>query len=85
MGMGYQVRGVNPEVGQVNIFRTWIVPVGLGRAPVTMEGTLFFQSEGAGATRVRIIVTETNPVDGREILDPALCQELLQQIETGLR
>lgn len=86
MGMGYQVRSVNQEVGQVNIFRTWDVSTGLGgRSSLTMEGTLFFQGEGSVSTRARIIVTETNRVNGREILDPGLCQELLKQLESALR
>lgn len=86
MAMGYQVRCVNPDVGQVNIFRTWEVVHGLStRVPLTMEGTLFFQPEGAGTTRVRTLVTEIDPINGRQILDPDLCQELLRQLESALR
>jgi len=84
--LGYQVRCVNPELGQLNIQRAWTESNGLGnRFSYSIEATLLFKHESPQSTRVRVIVESQSIVDGRQILDPAQCQTLLQTIENALR
>ena len=83
--LGYQVRCVNKELGQVNIHRAWTEKNLMGNPfSYSIEATLLFGPEGPQATRVRIIVESQSLVDGRQILDPAQCQTLLQSIEKAL-
>jgi hypothetical protein len=84
--LGYQVRCVNLELGQVNIHRAWTERNALGNPfSYLIEATLLFRHEGPQSTRVRVIVESQSIVDGRQILDPAQCQILLQTIENALR
>ena len=84
--LGYQVRSVNQDLGQVNIHRAW-TEYGFQGHPYqySFEATLLFRQEAPQSTRVRIIVDYQSVIDGRQILDPTQCQILLQTIENALR
>ena len=84
--LGYQIRCVNQDLGQVNIYRAWTEKDFLGNPlQYSVEATLLFRPDGPQSTRARVIIESQSRVDGRQILDPALCQTLLQNIESALR
>ena len=83
--LGYQIRCVNQDLGQVNIHRAWTESLMGNPFNYSIEATLLFRVEDPRSTRVRIIIESQSMVDGRLILDPAQCQQLLQTIENGLR
>ena len=84
--LGYQVRCVNQDLGQVNIHRAWTEYNFQGNPfQYSFEATLLFKQETPQSTRVRIIVDYQSVFDGRQILDPTQCQILLQTIENALR
>ena len=57
MDMGYQVRCVNPDLGQVNIYQTWYDTTLAARPELSLEATLLFLPENASQTRVRVVAT----------------------------
>lgn len=57
MDLGYQVRCVNADLGQVNFYQAWYDDRMAAHPELSLEATLLFLEEGPGRTRVQIAAT----------------------------
>jgi hypothetical protein len=93
MDLGYQVRSVNADLGQVNIYQAWYDETRAGLPELSLEATLLFQEEGGG-TRIRILAAGRVVKQGKHPFaqitgslpdqDAAVCRRFLELLEARL-
>lgn len=96
MDLGYQVRCVNADLGQVNLYQAWYDDRMATHPELSLEATLLFLEDGPGRTRVQIAATgRWNVVShGKNVsamlngaqpaLDSSECRQFLELLEARL-